>query len=31
MPLWQIAQTTGPGTYWPNFGDPAVAQPQYSL
>lgn len=29
MPLWQIAQTTGPGTYWPNFN--TVAQPQYSL
>lgn len=29
MPLWQIAQTTGPGTYWPNFN--SVAQPQYSL
>jgi len=30
MTLWQIAQTTGPGTFWPNFGSPAVAQPQYS-
>lgn len=31
MPLWQIAQATGPGTFWPNFGSPSKPQPEYSL